>query len=459
MATVNILELSGIEGARRIDAEYYQPQYLKNRDVLIKISELFNLQQISAYITNGHTPRYADLSVGEVYFLTAEDVRDFHVNLDTAKRITKEDSHKVLARTVLKVNDLLITIKGKIGNAAIIHKLSGETNVNQDVARIVLRRRIDNYQINPYFVVAFINSKFGRLQVERISTGQINPFLGLSNLKQIKIPILDKKIQDEVGKTIKGALYFIDDCKLFYFQAENLLLEELGLKDFKPEYELSYTANLSKAFGVHRVDAEHFQPAYDGVVKKITKYSNGYTPLLAGVESVKPDFDPQKYPDRIFSYVELADIDASIGTIHSASKTKGEEAPSRARRVLKESDVIVSSVEGSLEKVALVDEEYEGVLASTGFFQFRPTKILPEVLLVLSKSIILHAQLKKECAGTILTAVPNESLRRIVIPILPLKIQQKIASLVQQSHEARRKAKELLEEAKRRVEKAIEKSK
>ncbi len=45
-----------------------------------------------------------------------------------------------------------------------------------------------------------------------------------------------------------------------------------------------------------------------------------------------------------------------------------------------------------------------------------------------------------------------------IIPLLPLETQQKIASLVQQSHEARKKAKELLEVAKRAVEIAIEKN-
>jgi len=34
---------------------------------------------------------------------------------------------------------------------------------------------------------------------------------------------------------------------------------------------------------------------------------------------------------------------------------------------LKEGDVIVSSVEGPLEKVALIDKEHDACLASTGF--------------------------------------------------------------------------------------------
>jgi restriction endonuclease S subunit len=44
-----------------------------------------------------------------------------------------------------------------------------------------------------------------------------------------------------------------------------------------------------------------------------------------------------------------------------------------------------------------------------------------------------------------------------LIPVLPKPTQQKIAELVQKSHEARSKAKELLAEVKQKVEKLIEK--
>lgn len=66
-------------------------------------------------------------------------------------------------------------------------------------------------------------------------------------------------------------------------------------------------------------------------------------------------------------------------------------------------------------------------------------------------------QLQKYCSGTILTAVPKDALNNIVVPVLPKSTQEKIAALVRKSHEARKKAKELLEEAKRKVEEMIEK--
>ncbi|PIV38646.1 MAG: restriction endonuclease subunit S, partial [Candidatus Portnoybacteria bacterium CG02_land_8_20_14_3_00_45_8] len=49
-----------------------------------------------------------------------------------------------------------------------------------------------------------------------------------------------------------------------------------------------------------------------------------------------------------------------------------------------------------------------------------------------------------------------EQVKNILIPILPKLIQQKISGLIRRSHESRKKAKELLEEAKTRVEKLIE---
>lgn len=167
-------------------------------------------------------------------------------------------------------------------------------------------------------------------------------------------------------------------------------------------------------------------------------------------------FDPTKTPDSEFKYVELANINSSIGIIDGFTNVLGKDAPSRARRVLKTGDVIVSTVEGSLEKVALVDEVQDGYIASTGFSQFRSKELLPEVVLVLAKSIVLQWQFKKHCAGTILTAIPSESLQKILIPTISSITQEKIAELVRKSHEARKKSKELLEQAKRRIEEMIE---
>lgn len=453
MAVVSVVYKSHLGRQDRIDPEYYKPTYLK-LDTILTSKKCYRLSSLSIEINCGP---FGSTVLCETYIpdgiplIRPFNIKDLRVdNNEEIAYISKED----LIRKRLKKysnGDLLFSRVGDI-RCGIIDGFDGKVTISPNI----IAAKINKNMINPYYVCTFMNTKYGYMQLERSLKIVAQPTIETETVKDLLIPEVSSEFQSEIEKDLKTAFSLIDDSKSLYSQAENLLLEELGLKDFKPKYELSYTANLSQAFGVHRVDAEYFQPAYDQVVNKIKEYHNGYTFLLSCVENVKLDFDPTKYPDKVFSYVELADIDSSSGIINRASKIKGEEAPSRAKRLLKENDVIVSSVEGSLEKAALVSEGFEGALASTGFFQFRATEILPEVLLVLSKSIVLQAHLKKECSGTILTAVPKDALKRIIIPKISKETQQKIASLVKQSHEARRKAKELLEEAKRKVEEAIE---
>jgi type I restriction enzyme S subunit/type I restriction enzyme M protein len=457
MTVYSIVKLSELKGAKRIDADRYRVEFLELDNNLRKISFIRELKSLIVEpVRTGHTPRDRDIYEGDkrIYFIKTDTLREGLIDFENSDFLP---DRSLSERDYLKPKDVIVTIIGAhfdvIGRAAIFLPHHPQTVVNQNIAVI----KPDENILNPFYLMVFLNSKYGREQLWMLSrqTEQVN--LNCREVEKLLVPVFDIDFQKEIELFSKKSSELVEKSKSLYSHAETLLLEELGLKGFKPRYEKTYTANLSSILSAHRIDAEYFQPTYDEVVKKIKNYKNGFSKLLKHVENVKPDFDPTKYPDKTFSYVELADIDTSIGVIHSTSEIKGEQAPSRARRILRKNDVIVSSVEGSLEKVALVSKEYEGSLASTGFFQLRPRKILPEVLLVLSKSTVLQIQLKKACAGTILTAVPNESLKRILIPILPNEFQQKIASLVRQSHEARRKAKELLDEAKRKVEKAIEK--
>jgi restriction endonuclease S subunit len=450
MAVYSVIKLSELEGAKILAPEFYHPakivskRYLENTETK-RIKDCFqNIREI-------FDPKKHVLSQEALVF-DLSDVTSFFL-YGGKKATTSEEVGST--KKIFSENDVLISrLRPYLKEISFIG-FNGKLKL-ASTEFIVLRQKVKNYYPETLFVY-LITKEIQNILAWSI-TGTEHPRFNEDYFLKLKLPDFSEKFQKEIRVIVKSAWKIFLYSLELYSQAESLLLEELGLKDFKPRYEKTYIAKLSSAFPAHRIDAEYFQPAYEEVVEKIKNYKNGFAKLLKHVENVKPNFDPTKYPDEIFSYVELADIDSSIGVIHSVNEIKGEEAPSRARRILKEKDVIASSVEGSLEKVALIDKEHDGCLASTGFFQFRPLDILSEVLLVLSKTIVLQSQLKRKCSGTILTAVPKESLRDIVVPILPFSTQQKIASLVQKSHEARRRAKELLEVAKKAVEIAVEKN-
>jgi len=443
MAQISIIKKSELEGAMRLDAEYYQPKYLGIVRALQALGAV-PLSNVAKPVKRRFTPTdnpFNYIEIAEV---------DIGSGATNAVEIAGMEAPS-RAQWIVREGDVIVSAVRPARNAVALIG-SSEDDFVCSSGFIVLRP----FKTSAEFLFAYLKTSIVASLLDRKTTATMYPAVSWDDVLSLPVVLPDSETQRFVSDKVKKSRQKLKDSDSLYIKAEQLLLDEIGFKDLDLSHQLYYTVPFKKTKEANRLDAEYFQPAYDEVIKRIVGYSNGYSPLLGCVESVKADFDSAKYPDKSFLYVELADIDASIGVIHSASEIKGEDAPSRARRILRKDDVIVSSVEGSLEKVALADEESEGSLASTGFFQFRARTIYPEVLFILSKSIVLQAQLKKECAGTILTAVPNESLKRILVPLLPPETQEKIASLVQQSHEARRKAKELLEEAKRKVEDLVE---
>lgn len=192
----------------RLDAEYYQPKYEYAYQKLLELKPkvIVPFDSLLRTITNGQTPLNHDLRVGDVLFLTAEHISDFRINYDSDKRVLTEHHHEQLAKTAIEKHDLLITIKGKIGNAAIVEDVPRPTNINQDVGLLRLKEGV-----NPYYIAGYINSVLGRMFVQQICTGQINPFLGLGNLRTIPIPLFDNA--DELGQHIRQKVMEAEDAQ------------------------------------------------------------------------------------------------------------------------------------------------------------------------------------------------------------------------------------------------------
>jgi type I restriction enzyme, S subunit len=157
-----------------------------------------------------------------------------------------------------------------------------------------------------------------------------------------------------------------------------------------------------------------------------------------------------------YKYIELANI-GSNGVIEDIIITEGKDLPSRARRIVKTNDVIVSSVEGSLSSCAIIPKELNDSMCSTGFYVINSKYINSESLLLLFKSAVTYL-MEKGCSGTILTAINNEEFYKIPLPLIDDKIQKTIAKKIQSSLAMQSKSHQLLEAAKKAVEIAIDKN-
>jgi len=86
-------------------------------------------------------------------------------------------------------------------------------------------------------------------------------------------------------------------------------------------------------------------------------------------DEVISDSAPQ---DGIINYIDIGSV--STGSIDDAVELLLSDAPSRARRVIKDGDILVSTVRTYLKAIAPVTRKYDGCIASTGFSVIRTGK-------------------------------------------------------------------------------------
>ena len=137
---------------------------------------------------------------------------------------------------------------------------------------------------------------------------------------------------------------------------------------------------------------------------------------------------PESTPeDTTIRYIEISDVRESEGIINSAELTFGD-APSRARRIIRPGDVLVSTVRTYLRAVAAVGEDYDGAIASTGFAVLRATSLDHRFLKYAVLDRAFMDQVVARSTGVSYPAINASDLVSIKIPAPPIAAQRAIAN-------------------------------
>lgn len=359
------------------------------------------------------------------------------------------DTYKSLK---LKKDDVLICRTN--GNPKLVGKSAiVPADYNYAFASYLFRVRPDRNVINSASLVAFLNSKYGRMEIEKYAMVGNQANFSPAKFREISIPILPNSIQQRIENYTYSSFEVLKKSEELYASAETYLLECLGMTDFAANPDGYNVKTLKESFlETGRFDSEYYLPKYEDYIQLVQSYSNGCR-LIGEVCTIKDrNYTPE---DGVrYKYIELANIGKS-GEITGYEEQVGEKLPTRARRIVHRGDVIVSSVEGSLDSCALITDEYDRALCSTGFYVLQSSEFNPETLLTLFKSQPIQNLMKKGCSGTILTAIGKSELERIPIPLIRQEVQDEIAKHIQKSFELRKEAMQLLEDAELTVEQEI----
>ena len=184
------------------DNSYYQD--LPDNWVNIKLST------ISEVITKGTTPRggkvaYADNGIG---FLRAENIAGYDkLDLNNLNYVDEKSHNNFLKRSILKANDILITIAGTLGRTAVVPSEALPLNTNQAVAIV---RLVNCKLVNVKFIIFAINSPTIKKDLLMQSVDMAIPNLSLENISNCTIPLPPLSEQERIVNAVETLFAQID---------------------------------------------------------------------------------------------------------------------------------------------------------------------------------------------------------------------------------------------------------
>ena len=133
--------------------------------------------------------------------------------------------------------------------------------------------------------------------------------------------------------------------------------------------------------------------------------------------------------DYEFDYISLSDVDSDDFQIETTRQVFAS-APSRARRIVKQGDILMSTVRPNLQGFSLIRNEVKDLIASTGFAVITAKKCSNEYLFQYLFSSGIERQFYQLLVGSNYPAINSSDVRKLKIPLPPLPEQKAIAQVL-----------------------------
>lgn len=440
MAIWNTINLSEIK-PDRFDAEYFRKDYQDNIDYLESTGPVQYLGKLFKYINRGSQPEYSNY--GTLKALRSVNIGFMNFNEKRQEYVT-EEFYNNSNRGKVQKDDVLITSTG-VGTLGRTSIWFNEEKAYCDGHITILR----NSKNDPYFVTAFLNSKYGLIQFDqnyRGSSGQIEIYP--HDISKFVIPECLFPYQKEIGNTVREIFRLKEESKELNKQATYLLESKLGIENFKKEKRKFRITSLSELGNSNRFDAQCFKPEYLQY-EIFIRENNEYSRLSNLLNSILKGDQQEVHKNGKYPYVSIKDIfDKDV-------ISKGNAV--RAYSLAQKEDLLLAVTGATIGKIGIV-HRYESLSFSGDILGLNvdKNKISPWYLLAVLASPIGQTQCNRWITGSTNGHLSPSDVRKIIIPRLKKEDELQIEKYIKKALTISIKAEKLLVAEKLKVEQLIE---
>ncbi|MCX6141816.1 MAG: restriction endonuclease subunit S [Ignavibacteriales bacterium] len=416
---------------RRFDPSNHRPAIrllLKNLEA-IKTIALKELVAVCYRYPTFYGFKYQESGI---LVLKGENIdRDGEIDIGTSPSFISPEINSRFPLTQVVEGDLLMSVRGEVGKVGIIKKAFIGSNINANTIRLSLKDDIRGTELYPEFVWLFLNSTYGQMQIKNRIAGGVQETITAPEILTIRIPVVSETRRRKICATLEEAramrrdkLALADDLLA---SLDVAIMNKLGIALPSPSAQQVYaikTKAIRNRFDPHFhfpefVQLEHVLRACHAVaLGQLTSFS---------IDT----WNPSESTESVFKYIEISNVARDTGEVRYEI-VRVDEAPSRARMVVKSGDIIVSLTRPHHGSIALIDDELDGCIASTGFAVLRnfSKDIIREYLWCVLRTQLSLKQMLQRSSGGNYPAITDDELRKILIPIPSRRIQKEILAEV-----------------------------
>jgi type I restriction enzyme, S subunit len=298
--------------------------------------------------------------------VTSKNVKDGRLVLDSAYLISDEDYLEINRRSKVDQWDLLLTMIGTVGEVCVVEHAEPSFAI-KNVGLLKC-----GSELKAKWLYYFLRSPQGQNLIEQRKKGSTQQYLSLTEIRNF--PVSFPANESEMHAAI-ASLSVLDD-RITLLHETNATLEAIAQALFKSWFvdfdpvraKLEGRAPEGMDEATAALFPDSFEESELGLVPRGWRVGT-----LADLSRLNPESWTAKNHPEFVAYVDLAN--AKDNEIASVTDFEFDEAPSRARRVLRDGDTIVGTVRPGNRSFAFIHEPASNLTASTGFAVLRPSEV------------------------------------------------------------------------------------